>query len=221
MCVTILYTKFSYSIYESLLERYQNILPESVKEKVFKFRRWQDRQAFLLGKLLIWKGLKQFKYGENCLTKLQFNNYGKPFIDQKIHFNLSHSGDLVICAFFNEEVGIDVEEIKEIEVDDFNYILTQQEKKLLKDSSSQTKDFFRFWTMKESIIKAEGKGLSIPLHLINTSDAKQVLYEQNTWFLNELHCFKNYCCSFASKSKNPPITLINIDFHTETLNLSF
>src|SRR5690606_17840232 len=102
------------------------------------------------GKLLIWKGLTQFSYENDCLTKIQFNSYGKPFIDQNIFFNLSHSGNYVVCAFFMQEIGIDIEEIKEIEIDDFNKIFTEGERKCLKNSNNRTNDFFRYWTMKES-----------------------------------------------------------------------
>ena len=217
MNINILFTEYDYPIYELFLDIYKDILPNDVKEKAFKFKRWQDRQAFLIGKLLIWKGLTQFNYENDCLTRIQFNSYGKPYIDQNIFFNLSHSGQYVICAFFTEEIGIDIEEIKEIEIDDFNKIFTEGERKCLKNSRNPTNDFFRYWTMKESIIKAEGKGLSIPLDLIDTSNAKYVIHNNTTWYLEEINCFPKYSCSLATKFKNPRTTLEKIDLHKKAV----
>ena len=217
MPVIILYSDYSYPIYESLLELYKDILPPKIKEKTLKFRRWQDRQAFIIGKLLVWKGLKQFNYEDNCLSKLQFNRYGKPFIDQNTFFNLSHSGHIVICAFSEEEIGIDIEEIKEIKTENFAKIFTNEEKDSLKKSCNQTKDFFRYWTFKESVIKAIGKGLSIPLDLINTSNTKAVQYEKTTWFLKEFCCFHNYSCSLATKFNDPPVELLKVEIYNKIL----
>lgn len=215
MSVTILYSEYSYPIYEDLLDAYKDILPQEIKEKVPKFRRWQDRQAFILGKLLVWKGLKQFNYEDDCLSKLQFNSYGKPFIDQNIFFNLSHSGQIVICAFFKEEIGIDIEEIKEIEIETFGKIFTSEEKDYLKKSCNPTNDFFRFWTIKESVIKAVGKGLSIPLDLINASNTNAIKYDQTTWYIKEFCWFQNYCCSMATKFNAPPISFFKVEFQNK------
>lgn len=219
MSIIILYTDYSYPIYKDLLAKYKRILPANLTEKLFKFRRWQDRQAFLIGKLLLWKGLKQLKYDDNCLTKLHFNNYGKPYIDQINFFNLSHSGNYVICAFYKEEIGIDIEEIKELEIENFKSIFTEQEKSYLKASPKSLKDFFRFWTIKESVIKAEGKGLSIPLQQINASNRTNVVYDQKVWHIMELDLFQNCCCSIATKLKDPSVTLTKVEFNLWNENI--
>jgi 4'-phosphopantetheinyl transferase len=214
MSVTVLFTDYDKCIYEGLLEAHKKILPPRVKKKIFKFRRWQDRQAFILGKLLVWKGLKLHRYEDDCLTKLQTNSYGKPYIDGNVFFNLSHSGQFVVCAFYKEEIGIDIEEISHIDTDEFKHIFTEQEQNLLTTSSNPAKDFFRFWTIKESVIKAEGKGLSIPLQQINASREGLVQLENKSWHLKEINLSQDYCCAVATRKKPSSIIIEKVHFNT-------
>ncbi|SFI31708.1 MULTISPECIES: 4'-phosphopantetheinyl transferase superfamily protein [unclassified Bacillus (in: firmicutes)] len=97
------------------------------------------------------------------------NNYGKPYLKNHptISFNLSHSGDFVVCVFDNHPVGIDIEKIKIIEYislakkfftkKEYNYIMKG-------DFRQQLDKFYDIWTLKESFIKCCGKGLSLPLN---------------------------------------------------------
>jgi 4'-phosphopantetheinyl transferase len=96
------------------------------------------------------------------------NEYGKPVLHEPngIHFNISHSGNWVVCAVDDTVVGIDVEMIKPIDFkiaerffsrDEYISFMNQPEEIKLKY-------FYMIWTLKESYIKAEGKGLSIPLN---------------------------------------------------------
>lgn len=212
MSVLVLYTDYSYCMYESLLETYTNFLTQKIKDQVSTYRRWQDRQAFVLGKLLIWKGLKYHQYEDDCLSKLQLNRYGKAYIDSRVFFNLSHSGQYVICAFYKEEIGIDIEKIEQIDLDDFKIIFSEQEMNQLRVSLDPLTDFFRLWTIKESVIKAEGKGLSLPLQLINTSKLGTVQVEKKTWYVKEINLFQNYCCAIATLSEPSSFFFEKVNF---------
>ena len=43
--------------------------------------------------------------------------HGKPFftLQPKIHYNISHSGKYVVCVLAGEEVGIDIQEHRELD----------------------------------------------------------------------------------------------------------
>jgi 4'-phosphopantetheinyl transferase len=212
MSSTILYTDYNYSIYESLLEIYATILPQNVIDKVSTFRRWQDKQAFILGRLLIWKGLKFYNYEDTCLNRLQINNYGKPYIDQQVFFNVSHAGKYVVCAFDMEKVGIDIEEIRPVSIDDFSAIFSEQEKYKVSTADNPLQQFYKFWTIKESVIKAEGKGLAIPMNLVNVSGEGAVQSGEMTWYIQEIDAFQNYCCVIATSSILTMLTLQKVNF---------
>ena len=104
----------------------------------------------------------------NNYTIIEKNQYGKPYLKcyPNFNFNISHSGDFVVCAIDDKPIGIDIEKIKNIEykeivksffsVNEFNYITKEQ-------LNIQLSKFYEIWTLKESYIKCCGKGLSIPL----------------------------------------------------------
>jgi 4'-phosphopantetheinyl transferase len=102
-----------------------------------------------------------------------YNAYGKPEVvercnDVPLRFSLSRSEGLVVCAVtLNNDIGIDVEDTKQpVEaVDIAAHFFSETEKQsLLKlPEASVTREFFRYWTLKESYIKALGVGLSLSL----------------------------------------------------------
>jgi 4'-phosphopantetheinyl transferase len=85
---------------------------------------------------------------------------GKPYLrDGSLHFNLSHSGDYALIAIASDaEVGVDIEQHRERV--SWNEIavrfFTKREVAVMRGEA----DFFRFWVMKEAVLKAAGKGLA-------------------------------------------------------------
>ena len=85
-----------------------------------------------------------------------------------LHFNLSHSGNLALCAVrLDAPVGVDVEYL-DPSIDICQLLeecCTPQEASSLGALPSQARflSFFRLWTRKEAYLKATGQGLSVPL----------------------------------------------------------
>jgi len=93
--------------------------------------------------------------------QLCFNSYGKPYLDNRpdIFFNISHSGNYVLCAFGDENVGCDVEIINTYNDKVVNRFFTVSEQKVLNSSNKKDVDFTRLWTLKESVLKFTGSGV--------------------------------------------------------------
>lgn len=91
--------------------------------------------------------------------RISYSIYGKPFVENCIYnFNISHSGEYIVCAISNNSVGIDIEE----EIIDYDNILdivcTNKEVELVRGSLDPKKIFTKLWVLKESYLKAIGKG---------------------------------------------------------------
>lgn len=139
------------------IKHHLSILPDKEREKILNKRKEEDRCLSLLGKMLLLRILKEYEdWKEKVLPELLFNPYGKPYIDGMGSFNISHSGNVVVCGYSDAEIGIDIEEIHPIDLDEFKSVLTPNEYNLLK--SSEINNFYRVWTQKEAIMKATGKG---------------------------------------------------------------
>lgn len=101
--------------------------------------------------------------------EVSMNEFEKPFYKEypEIHFSLSHSGVMAMCAISDRPLGCDVEKIRERDLDIAKRFFTSEEYDLIKSQKTdelQIKMFFRIWTLKESFVKCIGTGLSTPLN---------------------------------------------------------
>ena len=99
----------------------------------------------------------------------RFGPHGKPeIVDFPLYFSLSHSGDYVLCAVSDREVGAD---IQKLQTADFSKLasrfFTEAEYKALGECNSEAerqKLFFRLWTKKEAYGKLTGQGIMAALN---------------------------------------------------------
>jgi len=145
------------TICDQSISKIKEILTTSEIEKFNRYRLLKDQINFLLGRYLARK--------KNNLPNDDFlyNEFNKPFCLNCGDFNISHTDNMVAAAFSEQfDVGIDVEVLKPIQVDDLvNFFASPEEKKQILDKSgySQLTEFYRIWTTKEAILKADGTGL--------------------------------------------------------------
>lgn len=91
--------------------------------------------------------------------------HGKPLLEG-VHFNVSHSRNLVVCAVSDIPVGCDVERIKQAPLHLEKKYFHPEEisfRDELSPDDSPDKAFFRLWCAKESYLKMTGEGLSFGL----------------------------------------------------------
>ncbi len=183
---------------------------KSTKERLSKFVFYDDALRTLLGELLVKKLFcEKLGYGFDRI-KWSRGEYGKPFIMPGTHlFNISHSGDYVVCVIDNSEVGVDIEKIKKIDFEIAKRFFNEMEHNFLSslDTLNKLPAFYRLWTMKESYIKALGKGLSKKLNsfsVIGGLECSQVLEknEYSGWYVYNVDILKDYKISVCSNKRN-------------------
>ena len=81
------------------MESFLSVLPHEMGRKIRRYRRWQDQQSAVLGKLLLLYGLQKYGYGKEVLESVEKEKQDKPFIPEVVDFNISHSGRYVLCGF--------------------------------------------------------------------------------------------------------------------------
>lgn len=108
-----------------------------------------------IGRELILK-IASEKLGHTPEIKIGKN--GKPYIDG-LHFNLSHSGNLIACAFSDDEVGIDVEKIRSYRPRVLKSFHPAEVARVEKSEDKDT-EFYKIWTMKEAYLKFLGTGIT-------------------------------------------------------------
>lgn len=97
-----------------------------------------------------------------------------------VHFNISHSGSMVVCCVDTHPVGVDVEQHRPVDPGLPAACLVPSELEWLRRGHDRPHRFYTLWTVKESLLKAIGAGLSIdPLQI----EVAPVDREERTWRL--------------------------------------
>jgi 4'-phosphopantetheinyl transferase len=132
-----------------------------------KIRRQCLASALLLQSVLRSKGLDP-----NTVT---VNRYGKPEIEG-ICFNISHSGNLVVCAVSDQPIGCDIEKLREAPRKVSGRFFSEREKQYLNQYEGMKfdREFFRLWTMKEAYVKLTGEGLRVPFSSFEMSMGEEI-----------------------------------------------
>lgn len=106
---------------------------------------------------------------------------GKPYLKNMpdLYFNLSHSGDYVICALADSEIGVDIQQYrKNIKAGVLKKVLHESEKDLYQACTQEEKEafFFQIWAAKEAYAKYTGEGLGVDFRLLMTdADCGEIL----------------------------------------------
>jgi 4'-phosphopantetheinyl transferase len=155
-----------------------NLLDDIEQSRYDGYRRDVDKLRFLTGRALI-RGVAAAELGVDpkdvAIDASCFDcgkPHGKPKVDG-LEVSISHSGDWVALALTDATpVGVDVEEVRDAEVDGLAGIafspaeLTVFEQVPAADKKAA---FFTYWSRKEAVVKATGKGMSVAMSKLTLS----------------------------------------------------
>lgn len=98
----------------------------------------------------------------NIKAEISYDVFGRPFINNSnLNISLSYANDFfVIATSLNKLVGIDIEEITDIDNLEQQALIFMNDDEISfwKKSNDKISLFYHFWTAKEAILKALGKG---------------------------------------------------------------
>ncbi len=158
---------------------YQSLLSQDEKERADRFYFERDRNRYIVGRGVLRTLLGSYLGIEAHKIRIIYGPHGKPMLQEMFHnkhfqFNLSNSNDWAVMVFgWDTPLGIDLEHMRPFdEADDFaRHYYSMRETALLNSLSGDQKwdAFFKFWTAKESFLKAKGSGLTFPLNQVEIS----------------------------------------------------
>ena len=104
----------------------------------------------------------QETWGLSPLPEVGRRAGGKPFFleHEELHFNLSHSGNLVLCALDREPVGADIQIVKQWRPALPGRVCSTAELEWLEKQPELWPAFTLLWALKEARAKESGRGLT-------------------------------------------------------------
>lgn len=196
---------------------------------------WQRAQRFRLGptqhlatRLLLRQLLGAYSGLAPAALSFAQHPQGKPYVLQvPLAFNLSHSGNTAILAISQERLlGVDVEQWQRPR----NYLalaehfFAPQESAWLRSltEAEQAIQFYRLWTLKEALLKAQGCGIANNLAQLCfvATDTQLQLHPAarlngqplaaHHWQLHQWQLAPNTCLALAAASTQP----VSIRWHS-------
>jgi 4'-phosphopantetheinyl transferase len=198
-------------------QKWEQILSADERARAARFHFPWDRQYFTATRALLRTILAGYAAANPNDLVFLYSEKGKPSLSPgpsgtQVEFNVSHSGMVALLVFAQRRaLGIDVEQVRE----NFDYeaiarrFFSEEEQGQLAalTLSERYGGFFRCWTRKEAYVKAQGAGLSLPLHQFDVSlepgDANALLStrpdktEAANWSLQEVPAGDGYVAALC------------------------
>ncbi len=171
--------KIKLSAYQGLVSKLLHHLDETELKRAQKYHFEKDSNSFIIRRALLKIALAEYiglQIDQITITKHQNK---KPYLSShpSIFFNVSHTKEYALIVIASVSVGVDVEKI-DIEndySDTIKHIFNKTDRDILTATRNQKRTFFTFWTRKEAIVKATGKGISDDFIKIPARDGEHKL----------------------------------------------
>ena len=141
------------------------------EEKLAAQKAPHARRQSLYSELLLRYAMKDSGFAPETPLEITEGEYGKPRLrGGEICFNLSHSGDALLCALSDREIGADVQRRTQAKLPLMKRFFAEDERHFVLSADDSDGAFTEIWAKKESWCKLSGKGLALPLPSFSVLD---------------------------------------------------
>lgn len=146
----------------------ESSLNAAERERAERLRLPEKRRQFAAARVGLREILSRVTGREPASLEFQTAEHGKPSLaalPDAPHFNLAHSGDLALVAVAAVPVGVDVERVRPLpnmaQMADMSMSAGEQAALHALPDDQRIDAFFRLWTRKEAVMKADGAGFRL------------------------------------------------------------
>lgn len=199
--------------YDEVFTFLQNRVSVECVNEAGSFRHKGVALRRILGEALAVEALEQHRELPLGSYRIARGEKGKPFIVDRgnVFFNISHSGDYVVCAVSDEEIGVDIEKRSKARMEVAGRFFHKQEVRELEMTPDSERNglFYDYWSIKESFLKYIGTGLTRPLNSFIVRFEGQDIYLQEGTKKLPLHVYpcdidSDYACYVCSGQEQLP-----------------
>lgn len=161
------------------LSDFEKILSPKEIDRARRFRRVSDRERYLARQGILRRLLSQYLNCNPSFIEIDRDVNGKPYLAARmgldnLQFSESDSDNMGAFAFSrSSRLGVDIEKIREfpdmLEIVEQHFGQREKHKVRSCPQNQRLILFYRFWTRKEAILKAQGEGLLKALNCIDVA----------------------------------------------------
>jgi 4'-phosphopantetheinyl transferase len=149
--------------YSGSLTLFSSYLDENERYRAHRYHFAKDKNRFIICRAVLKIALAEATDTALKDIRIETGPNKKPVLSSHptVYFNVSHSGEYALIALGDRQVGVDVERVdREFDSSEITpRIFNPAELEALDRASDPKKQFFTFWTRKEAVLKATGKGI--------------------------------------------------------------
>ena len=170
------------------LNQLLSLVSAEKRDSIKSFQFISDKQLTLYAELLVrYLICQEFKIPNKEVAFLK-SKLGKPyFTSNRFHFNISHSKDAFCVAVSDKQIGVDVEIIRNTNLNIADRFFTAGEIEYIRNGPKR-KRLYEIWTKKEAYLKYLGEGLTVPLNSFdvyyNIINCKIVTFEIDNYIIS-------------------------------------
>lgn len=157
-------------------EPHDHLLSPDERERAARFRSQVTSRRYVAARAVLRSLLAEWEDVDPTELHIVCGSHGKPHLasHSRTSFNVSRSEHLALFALASPhtDVGVDIERIRSVDPVylSASYFSVDERRELAKMAPSRRLSaFFDGWVRKEAIIKADGRGISLPLSSFSVS----------------------------------------------------
>lgn len=151
------------------IDEFERILSSEETDRARRFHRVVDRERYVVRSGLLRRLLSQYLGSAPNLVEISRDGNGKPYVPSRMNpdnlqFSEADSDNMAAFAFGrSSRLGIDIEKIREfadmLDLVEQHFTQREREEILCCPEDRRLMLFYRLWTRKEAVLKAQGEGL--------------------------------------------------------------
>lgn len=193
----------------------RSLLSDDEIKRLDRLKIINKREEFLCSRGILRVILSKYISEDPNDILINYTPAGKPILsDAEIQFNISHSGDFLICGIsLINRIGLDIQEIYSISsldriINNFFSPAEIQYLRTLPSRETYQEHFFAIWTAKEAYLKAVGDGIQGSFNQLSIIPESAALLnfrldhpdlnaEDRQWAINTLEIAQGYRAAMA------------------------
>lgn len=201
-------------------------LDQHEQERAKRLIEPSDQRQFIAAHAILREVLSRYARVHAADICYEYSTHKKPSLANTptLQFNMSHSGTHVAIAITAATIiGIDIEQLTQdnkIAVAERYFSPEEISQLQALPEPEQIAGFYHLWACKEAVIKANGKGLSIPLNSFSVSlqtTPLKIKLENCDWTIYPLELIPDYKAAIASDKSLSSATICKFSWQNNTI----
>ncbi|MFT4061841.1 MAG: 4'-phosphopantetheinyl transferase superfamily protein [Edaphocola sp.] len=185
-------------IYDMLMKNF----PDSIKEKINRYKSQHERNQRIAGKALLEKALGDLGLNASIsLNDYKYTPSHHPYLQgSDLNFSLSHTDELVICVVARGmKVGVDAEKQYPVMLNTMKFYFSPDAWQKISNAPNPDLEFYRQWTMREAAVKASGLSMEHPEFVQIRPLNNVIVLDGQPYYCKQVELEPDYCVCLASE----------------------